>query len=154
MHKLLSLLILFYLSLIAIPGVGFAAGSNVDYSSNLNMPADYLSAVKLIKMGDYQSAMPLLKSAEKNKLSDSDIQNLFGFTNRKLGNFDKAGIFYRKALQINKNHKGALEYQGELFLMLGDVAAAKANLQKLGEVCIFGCDELNDLRTAIRNYKS
>ena len=101
MRKLPSLLTLLCLSVIAVPGVALAAGSSNDYSARPKMPADYLNAVKAIKTGDYQLAIPLLKSAEKNRPQNADIQNLLGFTNRKL-NLKKAGAYYRKALQLDK----------------------------------------------------
>jgi hypothetical protein len=37
--------------------------------------------------------------------------------------------------------------------MLGDKASAEKNLQKLDKICWLGCSELDDLRTAIRNYR-
>ena len=61
--------------------------------------------------------------------------------------------YYKSALALDVKHKGALEYQGKLFLMLGDKASAEKNLQKLDKICWLGCGELDDLRTAIRNYK-
>ena len=61
--------------------------------------------------------------------------------------------YYKSALALDSKHKGALEYQGELFLLLGDKAGAEKNLQKLDKICWLGCSELDDLRTAIRNYK-
>ena len=42
---------------------------------------------------------------------------------------------------------------GAAILMLGDKAGAEKNLQKLDKICWLGCSELDDLRTAIRNYK-
>jgi hypothetical protein len=66
---------------------------------------------------------------------------------------DAATKYYKSALALDPKHKGALEYQGELFLMLGDKAGAEKNLKKLDKICWLGCSELDDLRTAIRNYK-
>ena len=74
MRKFPSLLTLLYLLVMAVPGLALAAGSSNDYSANPKMPADYLSAVKAIKTGEYQSAIPLLKSAEKDKPRNADIQ--------------------------------------------------------------------------------
>ena len=132
----------------------FAAGSSSDYSTTSKMPSSYVKAVKIIKSGKYQEAIPLLKSADRKKPKDADINNLLGYTHRKIGDLDKADAYYRKALQIDRKHKGALEYQGELFLMVGNKAAAEENLKKLTKICWLGCSELDDLRSAIKNHKS
>lgn len=55
---------------------------------------------------------------------------------------------YDRALAIDPNHLGAQEYQGELFLMLGDLDAAQANLDHLTRIC-GTCPEREDLREAI-----
>ncbi|MDC3235265.1 tetratricopeptide repeat protein [Candidatus Puniceispirillum sp.] len=145
--------ILLCLNVTIFSGVAFAAGSGNDYGTTSKMPPSYLKAVKTIKSGAYEEAIPLLMLAARKKPKDADINNLLGFTHRKTGELDKAGVYYRKALKIDDKHKGALEYQGELFLMFGDRAAAEVNLKKLDKICWLGCSELDDLRTAIDNYK-
>ena len=130
----------------------FSAGSD-DYSVVSNKSVAYYDAVKLLKINEYDAAITKLKEAEKLANSDADIQNLLGFASRKSGRLEDAARYYQRALQLDPKHKGALEYQGELFLMLGNKAAAEKNLQKLNKVCWLGCDELDDLQTAIRNYK-
>ena len=132
----------------------FAAGSGEDYSATSKMPPSYQKAIKIIKSGKYQEAISLLKLADSIKPKDTDINNLLGFIHRKTGDPEKAGDYYRKAPKIDRKHKGALEYQGELFLMIGDMAAAEDNLRKLDKICWLGCSELDDLQTAIKNYKS
>ena len=131
----------------------FGAGGDSGYAASTKKPAGYNEAVALIAAEKYQEAIPPLQSAEKLATTDADIQNLLGFTHRKTGKLDAAASYYKRALEINPKHKGALEYQGELFLMLGDKTAAEKNLQKLNKVCWLGCDELDDLQTAIRNFK-
>ncbi len=51
-------------------------------------------------------------------------------------------------------HRGANEYLGELYLQTGDLAKAKERLEKLDDICFFGCGEYNDLKAAIEAYKS
>ena len=146
--------ILFCLNVTIFSGAAFAAGSGNDYDTTSNMPPSYVKAVKVIKSGQYQEAISLLKLADRKKPKDADINNLLGFSHRKIGDLDKAGAYYRKALKIDRKHKGALEYQGELFLMVGKKAAAEENLRKLDEICWLGCSELDELQAAIKNYKS
>ena len=67
-----------------------------------------------------------------------------GFASRKAGALEQAATFYRAALAADPDHLGALEYQGELFLMTGDRAGAEANLARLGALC-GTCEEQADL---------
>ena len=61
----------------------------------------------------------------------ADAYNLLGYSYRNAGNMDRAGQAYTKALQLNPKHTGALEYQGILFIKLGQTDKAKANLDKI-----------------------
>lgn len=129
-----------------------AAGSD-DYAPTAAKPAAYNAAVGMIKDKNYADAIIQLEAAEKAAPKDADVQNLLGFAHRKSGQLNKAAKHYNDALTLDPKHKGALEYQGELFLMLGDKASAEKNLQKLDKICWLGCSELDDLRTAIRNHQ-
>ena len=127
----------------------FGAGGETNYSSAQQKPVGYKKAVALIAAEKYQEAIPSLHSAEKLARNDADIQNLLGFVHRKIGKLDSAGIYYQRALEIDPKHKGALEYQGELFLMRGERDAAHANLAKLDKICWLGCSEYDVLEKAI-----
>ena len=72
-----------------------------------------------------------------------------GFSLRKTGDYKQAYTFYRKALDFNPEHKGALEYLGELYVETGEVEKAKENAALLQKICPAGCEELEDLRGAI-----
>lgn len=141
-------------TLIAIPIVlntqtVHGAGDDDNYSSSVQKPDGYIEAVSLIAAEKYQDAIAPLQSAEKSAKNDADVQNLLGFVYRKTGKLDVAGVHYKRALEINRKHRGALEYQGELFLMHGNKEAAQANLAKLDKICWLGCDEYDDLKKAI-----
>ena len=153
LNKLL-LRILLCLNVTIFSGAAFASGSGSYYGATFNMPNNYVKAIKIIKAGKYQDAIPLLKLADSTKPMDPDTNNLLGFTHRKIGDLDKASAYYCEDLEIDGKQKGALEYQGELFLMLGNKAAAEDNLRKLDKICWLGCSELDDLQTAISNFKS
>ena len=127
----------------------FGAGGDNNYSSASQKPVGYNNAVALIAAEKYQEAIPPLHSAEKSARNDADSQNLLGFVHRKIGKLDVAGLHYQRALEIDPKHKGALEYQGELFLMRGEKDAAHANLEKLDKICWMGCNEYDVLKKAI-----
>ena len=72
-----------------------------------------------------------------------------GFSLRKTGDYKQAYTFYRKALDFDPEHKGALEYLGELYVETGQIEKAKENVALLKKLCPGGCEELEDLEQAI-----
>jgi ABC-type glutathione transport system ATPase component len=74
---------------------------------------------------------------------------ILGFSLRKSGDYGKASTFYRKALEFEPNHKGALEYLGELYAQRGELAKAREHVRLLSGLCPSGCEELDDLKAAI-----
>ena len=127
-------------------------GGKVGVLCEINCESDFVAKTDDFKQFVRDIAISKLKKAEQSAKDDADIQNLLGFSYRKSGNLDEAAKHYDKALGLNPKHKGALEYQGELFLMLGDKAAAEDNLEKLDKICWLGCEELAELRTAIEKF--
>lgn len=97
--------------------------------------------------------------AELKKVGDSgnaDWNNLMGYSHRKAKTPDLAAAerYYDAALRIDAAHKGALEYSGELYLMLGNLARAEERLAALDKVCRAACGEYKDLKAAIDGYKA
>jgi tetratricopeptide (TPR) repeat protein len=60
---------------------------------------------------------------------------------------------YEKALAIDPKHRGAHEYIGEAYLMLGNVAKAKEHLARLDSLCFMPCSEYRDLKKAVERYE-
>jgi tetratricopeptide (TPR) repeat protein len=108
-----------------------------------------LSGVRAaIKVQNYDAALAQLKTMVVS-YPQPDVFSLMGFALRKTGDRAQAMTYYRKALDADPSHKGALEYQGELYLELGQIDKAKENLAKLDRLCWFGCEEEKDLKEAI-----
>lgn len=124
-----------------------AAGSSDDSSETDSAPT-YAEAKAKIDAEDYAAALPLLDKITSEEPQNADAWNLRGFANRKLGNMDVAAVSYTAALKINPGHLGALEYQGEMYLELGQTDAAVANLKKLQGLC-GDCEEATDLAESI-----
>jgi Flp pilus assembly protein TadD len=101
----------------------------------------------LTKAGQFREAEREL--AGKPRGVNADIENLVGFTQRKLGRMDAAKAAYETALRLNPNHRGALEYFGEWHVETGDLAGARALLVRLKAVCAGPCEEVEDLEAAI-----
>jgi tetratricopeptide (TPR) repeat protein len=110
----------------------------------------YKLAVGEINQGRYTQAIALLKETANEVGPHPDILNYLGYVNRKLGNYDTAIRYYREALAINPNHKGANEYLGELYVEIGDLDRARVQLATLDRLCAFGCAEHEDLQQWIR----
>jgi predicted Zn-dependent protease len=145
------------------PSTSFSAGGETSPSSNKAEKKESSSysnksmgrfgeAKKLINQKEYSSAYLQLTSLPLKSKDEADRQNLLGFTARKDGKLETASVHYKNALNIDPDHRGALEYQGELFLMLGQMDDARKNLQKLKKQCWIGCLELTKLEAAISNY--
>ena len=131
----------------------FAAGGGSDEKKTTDAKSNYYyNAVKLINNKSFEAAIDNLLKAEKNNKKDADIYNYLGFSFRKMGNLEKAAFYYEKALKISPKHKGALEYQGEMFLTQGNLKLAEANLKKLGKICFLGCKEEKMLKESIMKY--
>jgi len=90
-----------------------------------------------------------------NDTGSADWNNLMGYSLRKQATPDLDGSerYYNNALRIDPNHRAALEYSGELFLMKKDVAGAELRLTKLQSVCGTSCTEYHELKDAIARYK-
>ena len=126
--------------------------ANADMSANDNYNSSdwrVSKAGKLIKKERYKKAITQLRKALKKDADNADAWNLLGFASRKTGELDASAEAYGKALALDPEHKGALEYQGELFITQGNIDQAKANLAKLTELCPKGCDERSKLEQAL-----
>ncbi|WP_162136396.1 tetratricopeptide repeat protein [Caulobacter sp. AP07] len=106
----------------------------------------YLTAVGLINDRRYPEALSALGAAETAFGPHPDVLTYIGYTHRKLGDYAHAETYYRQALAIDPDHRGATEYYGELKVERGDMAGARRMLAKLDDICGFGCPQAEDLR--------
>ena len=134
-------------ALLGVSMLAATAAYAVDNVMSKDAP-DLASVRAKIKAKDFKAAIaeltPMLATYQH-----ADVYNLLGFSLRKSGDMKQAATFYAKALDFDPNHKGALEYQGELFVELGQVDKARANLTRLAGLCPQGCEEREDLEKAI-----
>jgi len=82
-----------------------------------------------------------------------ELWSLLGFSLRKQGALAEAERAYDRALALDANHLGALEYMGELRLMQDDLPAAEALLARLARLCPNGCEARDDLAAAILAHR-
>ena len=164
MNKILYTILMIFISTevsFAAMGGGSSSSSrsssSTSYSSSSDDSGPYTATNrfkeinKLIKLEKFAEAHKLLKNLKKVNTDEADRLNLLGFTARKSGDLNAAGEFYQQALALNPKHTGALEYQGELFIQLGKIDLAKANLAKIDKICWLPCNAERELRKAIEN---
>jgi tetratricopeptide (TPR) repeat protein len=104
--------------------------------------------IRLEKFAEAHESLKFIRVLTPSK--EADKYNLLGFTARKSGDLNAAADYYKKALEINPKHIQALEYQGELYLQLGEMEQAKKNLEKIKTICWFICKEKKMLEEAIK----
>jgi Flp pilus assembly protein TadD len=127
---------------------GVSVAQAVDTEQSTDAP-DLTSVRAQIKARNYAAAVGELKGMIDKGIQHADLYSLLGFSLRKSGDRKMAMTFYTKALEFNPDHKGALEYQGELFVETGDLTKARENAAKLAKLCPQGCEEREDLDKAI-----
>ena len=129
---------------------GITGTSLLAVDSIQSTDAPDLAAVRVkIKAKDWSGAVADLNGIIDKGVQHADVYNLLGFSLRNQGDTKTAQTYYMKALDFDPDHKGALEYQGELYVKIGDFAKARANLAKLVKLCPQGCEEREDLEKAI-----
>ncbi len=152
MAAILALVISSFSSVAFAAGSDSGSGSDGKYKS-YGVSAEMRKAITLVKQEAFADALLFLQKEVAGYPGNADAWNLIGFSSRKLGDYITSEAAYNKALAIDPKHKGALEYKGELYLTLGNLAGAEEYLARLRETCSFNCSEVKDLKDAIAAYK-
>lgn len=132
------------------PGAGPSAANDAPSRLSLATPqagdGAYVQAVSLINERRWDEALAALDKAQIALGPHPDILTYKGYVWRRKGDWTRATDYYTQALAIAPNHVGATEYFGELKVIEGDMAGARAMLAKLDATCTFGCAEAKELR--------
>ena len=115
--------------------------------------SDYAAGKQALDRKDWAEATRRFKQAALRDPDNADLQNYLGYSYRNLGQLDAAFEHYRRALELNPRHRGAHEYAGEAYLMVGDLARAEEHLAALRRICLIPCEELGDLEREIGAYR-
>ena len=147
MKTLLSIIFILTSSISYSAGTdsGGSSSSNADSSSsststnNVDVNIEFNRAKKLIYKKNYEKGLKILKEIENERpfgYSKADLYNYMGFASRKQKDSDyiNAEKYYLKALSLESDHIGALEYLGELYYETDRIDKAKSLLEKLGEI--------------------
>ena len=132
-----------------------SADPSSSYNNDKTEPVsvDYKNGSIAVYNGKFQVAIKHLERAARISPNNPDVYNLLGYSHRKLDQLEKAFDYYWKALKLDPRHMGANEYIGELYLRTNNIKKAEEHLAVLDDVCLFGCDEYDELKDAIEKYK-
>ncbi|HXJ78833.1 MAG TPA: tetratricopeptide repeat protein [Candidatus Methylomirabilis sp.] len=114
----------------------------------------YAEGEKAIKRGDFETATRLFEAVVAREPRNADAYNLLAYSIRRSGNAARAIPLYEKALAIDPKHRGAHEYIGEAYLILGDLPKAREHLAALDKLCFLPCEEYTDLKKAVQQYEA
>ena len=134
------------------PGMGAADPAEDDLTAKLD--PDYAAGKQAIDAKDWPAAIKSLNSAALRDTRNADIQNYLGYAYRNAGQLDLAFMHYQRALQLNPRHRGAHEYVGEAYLIVNNLAKAEEHLAALHKICLIPCEEYEDLKKKIAEYRS
>jgi Flp pilus assembly protein TadD len=115
---------------------------------------DYAAGQRAVEKKEWAEAVHLFQRAEIRHPDEADLQNMLGYSYRNLKQYDLAFKHYKRAIEIDPRHRGAHEYIGETYLIIGDLAGAERHLAALKEICLLPCEELKDLERAIAEYRA
>ena len=134
-------------------GSAFAADDPPSSSESKDPVLEKFAAAS--KRQDWAGAQSVLKEALSANPNNANYHNLYAYSIRKSASPDMNLVFkhYNEALRIDPSHRGAHEYIGEAYLMVGDIAKAKEHLGQLNKLCFFPCVEYTDLKKAIAEYE-
>ena len=120
--KLLQFIFLLFLSISVAYGAGSGgSGSSGGSAGDSNLSSsgynsDLSKIVIKVRNENFDEALIDLEKYVYENPDDANGWNYIGFVSRKLKNFDDAERYYSVGLEINPNHVGILEYQGELYI--------------------------------------
>jgi len=141
------------IALLAVPVVALA----VDWGGDAVAADPVLAAAReATSRKDFARAAEVLHAALDKTPANPDYHNLYAYALRKGPEPNMELVFqhYSEALRLAPKHRGAHEYIGEAYLMVGNVPKAREHLAQLDRICFFGCEEYSSLKRAIREYEA
>jgi tetratricopeptide (TPR) repeat protein len=151
----LAMVTALYRSLLAVLAMTTLATAADVPRSRMPEDQDLSDARARIEAKDWPGAVDILRKAVARDPGNAEYHNLFAYSVRHTASPDMNVVFqhYREALRIAPQHRGAHEYIGEAYLIVGDLPKAKEHLAALDKLCFFSCAEYRDLKKAIERYE-
>ena len=135
----------------------FAAGGGGSdapvFGPKVQADPNFASGTQAVEAMNWQAAIEAFAKVVAKDPGNADGYNMLAYSYRKSGKLDLAFTNYNEALRIDPGHRGAHEYIGEAYLMAGNLAKAEEHLKALDRLCFFGCEQYDDLKKAVAEYK-
>jgi Flp pilus assembly protein TadD len=138
---------------LVIAGASVLAVDTDEDEKSPPLDPDVAAGKQAIASKQWPAAIKALSSAALRDTRNADIQNELGYAYRNAGQMDQAFAHYERALQLNPRHRGAHEYVGEAYLMVGKLAQAEQHLKALQQICLNPCEELEELKVQIERFR-
>ena len=142
------------IALLLAPASALAADSGPDSTAARDPVRERVSAAT--ERQDWPAAQATLRDALAKEPANADYHNLYAYAIRKGANPDMSLVFkhYNEALRLDPKHRGAHEYIGEAYLMVGNLPKAKEHLAQLDKLCFLPCSEYRDLKKAVAEHEA
>ncbi len=138
-------------------GPAWAAGGGDDSNLRPEHRDPALEAIQVaVGKSDWAQARALARAGIDKDAANADYHNLYAYAIRKGAKPEMDVVFkhYNEALRLDPKHRGAHEYLGEAYLMVGNLDKAKGQLKALDDLCFFSCAEFTLLKKAIADYEA
>src|SRR5262249_8582537 len=106
---------------------------------------DYAAA--LSKAGRYDEALATLDLLRNPNTAEA--LNYRGYATRKLGRLEEGIGYYLRSVAKDPHYAQVREYLGEAYVVKGDLAAAKAQLNAIEGICGANCAQYKHLAAAL-----
>jgi tetratricopeptide (TPR) repeat protein len=142
--------------LVLLAAVTVVAANDTPGPARAPEDPDLTAARARIAAKDWPAAAVVMQKAVARDPGNADYHNLLAYALRHTANPDMDVVFkhYSEALRIDPKHRGAHEYIGEAYLLVGNPAKAKEHLAALDKLCLFSCAEYRDLKKAIERFEA
>jgi tetratricopeptide (TPR) repeat protein len=137
------------------PAWGAGGGGPDPFHAEKRDPA--LAAIQAaVGKSDWPQARELARAGVAKNPSNPEYHNLYAYAIRMGEKPEMELVFkhYNEALRLDPRHRGAHEYLGEAYLMVGNLGKAKEQLKTIDDLCFFSCDEFTLLKKAIADYEA
>ena len=134
-------------------GGGGAGGAGGDEDQAASADPDFNAGVAAVNAKAWPQVIEHMAAVLQRDATNADAWNYRGFALRQLGDMDSSFKSYEKALSLNPKHRGAHEYMGEAYLLVGNLAQAEQHLKALDKLCFLPCEQYSELKEKIEAYK-
>lgn len=117
-------------------------------ASTVQQQASFGAARALILSGKYEAGIAAMKALGRD--DHPDVAGSIGFASARLGRPEEARAWYARALAADPGHVATLGNSGALYVAQGDLAKARADLDRVKTACGgTACREYRELESLI-----